>query len=117
MDYAFRDAPLIIPAIRSRGKNRFLCDRERRLKIPRGRVGLSSEFCGVRCSEREWPFFVGAEFEPSVPSAWQRLVEMSERFCVIPAAPKPPPTTAPRLPPAIAADEKKEPRLPITRLF
>ena len=39
-DYAFRDAPLIIPAIRSGGKNRFLCDRDRRLKIPpRGRVG------------------------------------------------------------------------------
>ena len=48
-DYALRDAPLIIPAIRSRGKNRFLCDRERRLKIPpRGRVGLSSEFRGCR---------------------------------------------------------------------
>jgi hypothetical protein len=28
-DYAFRDAPLIIPAIRSRGKNRFLCRRQR----------------------------------------------------------------------------------------
>jgi hypothetical protein len=47
-DYAFRDAPLIIPAIRSRGKNRFLCERDRRLKIPRGRVGLSSEFRGCR---------------------------------------------------------------------
>jgi hypothetical protein len=59
-DYAFRDAPLIIPAIRSRGKNRFLCRRQRHPRAvgtkaicdlaPSSLVGLSTrarQVCGA----------------------------------------------------------------------